>query len=123
MECISRGAEEVTFIEHNKEVINILEKNCKKFSILNQVILINNNVDDFLNLNSKKKYNIIFFDPPFADKEFVKILKILKNKKNFEKNHIIIIHRERGSNDYFEDLLNILLIRSYGRSKIIFGKF
>ena len=40
----------------------------------------------------------------------------------FENNHIVIIHREKNSNDNFENILNVLFSKNYGRSKIIFGR-
>ena len=35
----------------------------------------------------------------------------------------MIIHRERKSNDNYEDILRIFKIKNYGRSKILFGNF
>ena len=70
---------------------------------------------------NKEKYNILFLDPPFKDKEYTKDLKILKKNSNLYKNHIIIIHREKRTSENLDDTLNIKTIRQYGRSKIIFG--
>jgi 16S rRNA (guanine966-N2)-methyltransferase len=61
-------------------------------------------------------------DPPFLDFEFIKILQLIKEKKIFRKNHLVIIHRERKSKDEFKNLLKIIEIKEYGRSKIIFGE-
>ena len=61
--------------------------------------------------------NIIFdFDGVILDS--VK----LKNKA-FQKNHVVIIHREKSTNDNFEEILETILTKKYGRSKIIFGCF
>ena len=46
----------------------------------------------------------------------------LIENKIFKDNHIIIIHRERNSDDNFNAILNVLISKNYGRSKIIFGK-
>ena len=48
---------------------------------------------------------------------------MIKEKKIFKKNHLIILHREHKSEDKLNKVLNIRLIKKYGRSKIIFGKF
>ena len=73
--------------------------------------------------NKEEKFNIIFFDPPFADKKIVYNLKNIKKNKIFKDDHVLIIHREKGSNEKFNDIFNELIIKYYGRSKIIFGKF
>ena len=69
--------------------------------------------------------NLIFFflDPPFSEKKFKASLKSIRIFKNFLKNHLVIIHREKTSQEDFKNELNILKIKIYGRSKIIFGVF
>ena len=69
------------------------------------------------------KNTIYFLDPPYADKSFIQNLKIIKEKKIYKKNHILIIHRERNTEDNFSDFLKIFLVKNYGRSRVIFGHF
>ena len=57
-----------------------------------------------------------------------KVTYLDKNNKSlrlvkFNRNHILIIHREVRSGENFNDLIQILDERSYGRSRIIFAKF
>ncbi len=69
----------------------------------------------------KKKFNIIFLDPPYQDKRCVEIIKIIKKKDLLNKKHIIVIHREIKSEDYINKHLNIIESRVYGRSEIFFA--
>ena len=123
IECISRGAKKVTFIEQDVDASNILKKNIINLSINNKTKVYANKIENFLIGNIKEKFNCFFLDPPFSDLNFLKNLKSIKNKKIFNKNHIVVIHRENKSNDNFEDLLNLIQVKKYGRSKIIFGFF
>ena len=41
----------------------------------------------------------------------------------YKKKHIVIIHREKRSEDNLNEYLKIIKIKKYGRSKIIFGLF
>ena len=123
LECISRGAKRVTFVEKDKIAFKKLKENLIGLSILDKAKIINKNIKDALYKLNKEKYNILFLDPPFKDKEYTKDLKILKKNSNLYKNHIIIIHREKRTSENLDDKLNIKTIRQYGRSKIIFGKF
>ena len=66
-----------------------------------------------------KKSMIFFFDPPYADKKFVQNLFSLKKSKIFKKKHLIIIHRERNSEDNYENIIDLIILKKYGRSKII----
>ena len=123
LECISRGAGKVTFIEQDARALEILNYNLIKLSVVSKARIINDKIQNVNNLSKEDKYSIFFLDPPFADKEFIQNLKIYKDKKVFNKNHLVIIHREKNSNDYFEDFLNVKIVRQYGRSKIIFATF
>ena len=76
-----------------------------------------------MNKNLDEKYDVFFLDPPFADKNFINDLNLIKKLELFEKDHIVIIHREKKSKDNFDKLINIINLKEYGRSKIIFGLF
>ena len=123
LECISRGAKKVTFIEQDKGAMSILKKNLINLSIVNQAFLINDKIEDFFGKNDQKKYNIFFLDPPFSGNEFIQNLNLAKKNKIYENKHIVIIHREKNSNDVLEQSIHTLITKQYGRSKIIFGTF
>ena len=123
IECVSRGAKKVTFVEKDKNALQVLKKNLSEIRISNEALLINDSVENYLSRNKNEKYNIFFFDPPFSDKNFKENLKSVRTFKNFLKNHIVIIHREKTAKDDFKDEINILKIKIYGRSKIFFGVF
>ena len=123
LECISRGAKKVTFIEQDKNAFAVLKENELKLSIIKDTKIINDKIENFLNSTLQEKYDILFFDPPFSDQEFIKSLKNISQKKIYKKDHLVIIHRELNANDEFDEFLDVLLFREYGRSKIFFGTF
>lgn len=124
IECISRGAKEVSFVEKNNETIEVLNNNLINLNIEAKSTLYQKDTFAFLkNLKKDDKYNMIFLDPPFAEKYFLEDLKLIKNYKIFKKDHLIIIHRDVKSVDDIKNELNVLFTREYGRSKIIFGTF
>ena len=124
IECISRGVKKTTFVENNNKVLIILKKNLDNLKIENQSEVFSAKVIAFFNrLNKEDKFEIIFFDHPFAENFFIEELKIIKNSTIYKKNHLIIIHRDAKSEDNLEKIMNVLLTRTYGRSKVIFGSF
>ncbi len=123
IECISRGANKITFVDKDLNATNILKENLIKLSIIKKTRIYNSKIEDFLSLAPKEKFDIFFFDPPFKDSYFLENLKIIKKKKIFKKNHIVIIHREAKSIDKIEDILQIIKTKKYGRSKIFFSVF
>lgn len=123
IESLSRGAAKITFIEQDKKAVEILERNLMVLSVLDRVKLINNKIEIELEKKFIEKFSIFFFDPPFIDNNFIKNLKTIKIKKIYNKDHLIIIHRERKAEDNLNDLIKIVDTKIYGRSKIIFGTF
>ncbi len=121
IECISRGAMDVTFVEKNILVAKVLKENLSNLSITKKSKIYVDGIENFLKSSLKKKFDIFFLDPPFAENGFLKILELIKKKKIFRKDHIVIIHRENKTNDNFKDIFNIINVKQYGRSKILFG--
>ena len=69
LECISREASKVIFVENDNENIKNLKKNIKSLNSENKTALYAQDVSKILNsLNletEKDKINIIFLDPPY----------------------------------------------------------
>ena len=122
IESISRGAEHVTFLEKDINTAKALNENLIQLSITNKTELINIEVEKYLGQNLKKKFDIFFFDPPYADNSYLNNLKLIKENNLFKKKNIVIIHRERKTEDDLNSYINVLNLKVYGRSKIIFGE-
>ena len=123
LECVSRGAKKVTFVEHDRDAANILNENLVKLNIKNKATIMINKVEKILENNKINKFDIFFFDPPFIDKEFVQTLDYIKNRKIYKIKHVVIIHRDKKTQDKLDSFIDIILSKQYGRSKIIFGVF
>ena len=124
IECISRGAKNVEFVEKNPEALKYLKLNINSLSIENKTRIHSEEIDFFLDkIKKDNKFNIIFLDPPFAEERYIEQLKQIKRLKICSNKHLVIIHREKKSLDDIKSTLNVILIKEYGRSKIIFGSF
>ena len=125
LECISRGASKIYFIERYKSSIKILTKNIEKLNCEKKINLFSENV---FNLKKNKKirenkFNIIFLDPPYKEKNIVLLLNEINKMNILSKNGIIVLHRHKKSNDNFDNKFKTLRVENYGISKVIFGKF
>ena len=122
LECLSRGAAGVTFLESYKEVLTILKKNIDNLkqqgssSIIEKDIFAENTLKKINN-----KFDIIFMDPPYKEKKLVNLLDTIIKLKLLKDNGIIIIHRHKKEEDIFPNEFNIIIKKNYGISKIIFG--
>ena len=100
-----------------------LKKNLLNLSIVDKTKVLNDKIENVLKKKFLQKFDIFFLDPPFQKYEYIKNLILIKKENLFAKNHVVIIHREKGEIDNLSKVLNIIDSKEYGRSKIIFGNF
>ncbi len=121
IECLSRCAKKVTFVENYNKVLPILKKNLRNlkksenYEIIEKDIYNRNLFEIF-----EKKFELIFLDPPFKDKNLNFLLNGLIDNKVLKKNGIIVIHRHKNKQDIIPEKLKIIEEKKYGLSKIIF---
>ena len=121
IECLSRGAKYVIFAEKYNGVLPILKKNLHALkSIENYEIFEKDiyNINFFKSLD--KKFDVIFLDPPYRDKNLNLLLNNIKNEDILNKKGILIIHRHKDEKDLIPDKLKVIEEKKYGLSKIIF---
>ena len=121
IECLSRGAKNVIFVENYNKVLPILRKNLINLKSIENYKIIEcdiNKINIFSNLENK--FNIIFLDPPYKDKNLENLLDKIYQSKILYRKSIIIIHRHKNEKDEFPKQYKIIEKKKYGISKIIF---
>ena len=124
LECMSRGASSVTFVENYKQVISILKKNITNMNFFNSSEIIEKDIFaqfDFKCL--KRKYDIIFTDPPYKEKKLNNLIVKIFVEKILNENGVLIIHRHKNEIEEFPENFKIVEEKIYGISKIFFGNF
>jgi len=94
IECLSRGSNNVDFVDSNREAIKIINQNLKgiegKFTVTNC---------DYLKFLDKakaldKKYDIILIDPPYASDYGIKAIEYILTNDLLTKEGIIIYEKD-----------------------------
>ena len=123
LECISRGASKVYFFENYSESIQVLNKNIDRLKCHEKIKLINDSAFNFYKyaeINSTK-FDLIFLDPPYKEKDIQSILENIIKNNILRKNGIIVMHRHKKSNDEYAKKFKLIRTEKYGISKILFG--
>ena len=123
LECYSRGAKFITFVENYVNVLGILKKNISEMNAFSSSEVIEKNCFELINDSKKfsKTFDIIFLDPPYKYKNINLLTDQIIEKKILNKNGIILIHRHKKDDIEITSKLEILDSRRYGISKIIIG--
>ena len=121
IECLSRNVKKVIFVENYNGVLPILKKNLEnlnlneKFSILEYDIY-----EGHVFSKLEIKFDIIFLDPPYKDKNLDKLLIEINNQKILNEEGVVIIHRHKDEQDIIPKVFRIIDQKKYGISKITF---
>ena len=123
LECHSRGAKFITFVENYIHILDILKKNISNMNALTCSEIIEKNCFELMNEKKKfsKTFDIIFLDPPFKYRHINILINQIYEQKILNKNGIILIHRHKKDDTDITSKLKILDTRKYGISKIIIG--
>jgi len=124
LECLSRQAKNIYFVENEKSAFKILKKNIEKLKVKNKTKIFFNDIFELIEKKNifKSRFDLIFCDPPFNDTNIEQLIKLIFNKNLLNKNGIIILHRNKMTKEKLPDYFKIAEVRIYGASKIIFGK-
>ena len=123
LECLSRGAKFITFVENYVHALEILKKNVSMMNAMSLSEIIENNCFELINEKKifSNTFDIIFLDPPYKYKNINFLIEQIIEKKILKKTGIILIHRHKKDDIEITSKLNILDSRKYGISKIIIG--
>ena len=121
IECLSRGVKKVSFVENYDGVLPILKRNLSNLKAIKNYEIIEKDIYNsnlFLKLNDK--FDIIFLDPPYRDKDLDNVLNSIQNSKILNNKGVIIIHRHKSENNISLIDYKIIEEKKYGVSKIFF---
>jgi len=130
LECLSRQANEVIFVEKEKEALKILKKNIEQLKGKDKTKILFEDVFKALKKQSKDllvrstdlKLDLIFCDPPFKDANINNLIELIITRGLLKKNGVIILHRHKNTKEKLTPCFKIIDERVYGLSKIIFGQ-
>jgi len=114
LECLSRGASEVIFVEQNKAAARVIEKNLEILGMADRArVLVRDARSVVASRADGEPFDIAFCDPPYADDPWLTLLPQIPAE-------LLVAHTERELQltDEWEELRR----RSYGRPQVVLAK-
>lgn len=112
-EAISRGAESVLFVDHDKRNIQHIEKTAGKFNVSDQIRTRCSTVDRFLE-SPPTPYDFVFCDPPYDYEEMHGMVDTILDDGWVKDDGWLILEHDRH-NDFIPHP-NCLFSKPYGRT-------
>ena len=91
IECLSRGADSVVFVDESREAVNIVKDNLKTCGLSASVL----QMDALSYLRGCGKLDLIFVDPPYDSNLYEEVLKIINSVDILSDGGIIICEARR----------------------------
>jgi 16S rRNA (guanine966-N2)-methyltransferase len=105
LECLSRGAEEIHFVEKNFPIYKNLQENINSLGVENECSIFKMEANKFSQLSLHIKYDLILADPPFFKEDIYEVIDNLLNNHFLTDMGIIIIERSIQTKE--KDILNL----------------
>ena len=118
VEFLSREAGTVTAVDSNFNCVRHLKKVCNDLDCANEITILKSDMLKFLEKTSEK-YDLIFTDPPFANKDHDKIVETVFDRDLLNEDGLLII--EHGKETNLENITHFQFSRKYGN--VVFSFF
>jgi 16S rRNA (guanine(966)-N(2))-methyltransferase RsmD len=111
VEALSRGAKEAVFVENNHRVVKLIKENLLLCNLEKNSEIVCCDTVKFLE-DSDKRFDIIFFDPPYKSDLLEKAMAVFDRKELLNNNGILII--EHNSKTALpEETNSLILLKKY----------
>ena len=94
LEALSRGASSAVMCDKSKDAIKIIRSNAEKTRLSDQCTIYNCDYREYINKSRGKKFDIIFIDPPYAQKLCSAVLSELRAADMLKSSSIIVCESE-----------------------------
>ncbi|MCK5740098.1 16S rRNA (guanine(966)-N(2))-methyltransferase RsmD [bacterium] len=111
LEALSRGADDVTFVDSSRIARKIIEQNCSKVAVSDKVHVLPGEVFRVIQRlrQAGKQFDLIFADPPYAQLLATRLLQTIVNSGILTENGVFAL--EYASHDSADpDLLPVSLL-------------
>jgi len=125
IEALSRGAREAVFIDSSKESFDVISENLKSARLYERGYVIKSDVFAAISAlgREKRKFDIIFMDPPYKKGLVEETLRTVQNADILAENGFVIAEQASDEPDISVDRFNVFRIKKYNKIKMTFIEY
>ncbi len=121
IEALSRGAKSAVFVDARKESIAVIRDNLTRTHLSEKAQVIHSDYENFLK-RCRKRFSIVFLDPPYAEKYLENAIKLLSEIDILEENGIIVTERPQEKT-FEEEFCGLERSKDYHYGKTVITLF
>ncbi len=122
IEALSRGAREAAFIDFSRESVDVISENLKAARLYERAYIIKSDVFAAVSRlgREKRKFDIIFMDPPYKKGFVEEVLTAIENADILSENGFIIAEQASEEPDILTENFYVFRIKKYNKIKMTF---
>jgi len=119
IEALSRGAEQVCFVDKSSESLKLIMENLQKAGFKNKASLVRRDLSKKNSFRLKGKFDIVFIDPPYEKMLLKKTLEIMPVHLLLNKKALIIARTSKREDlPSFINSMRLVDMREYGDTRL-----
>jgi len=125
LEALSRGAEFADLADSSREAVGVIKENIAKTHFEKQTDVRQTDSNRFLSL-TRKKYGLVFLDPPYANDMLIPSLKALVSRDLLAEGAVVVCEMSADDSDaeknvlgFCADIFDVRKNNVYAKSRII----
>lgn len=95
LEALSRGAKSATLVDKSKEAVSIIKENVNKTRMTEFCTVYQSDYLDFIRRNCGQQFDIVFLDPPYAQKMYAPSLRAMIDNKILKPTSLVICESDQ----------------------------
>ncbi|WP_250278392.1 16S rRNA (guanine(966)-N(2))-methyltransferase RsmD [[Clostridium] colinum] len=125
IEALSRGAKDASFVDSDKDSINLIKQNISLAKFEKKSTIYNLTALDAINKFSinNKKFDIIFLDPPYDKGLLLPVLKKIEDNEILKNDGFIICEQHINEPEIILQKLYTYRIKEYKTTKMVFLEY
>lgn len=93
LECLSRGAQSVLFVESDRHVSRQLQRNLETLNTLQRGQVLQQNALDVINKQATEPFDLVFLDPPFDSDLLTQVMPLLSQNAWLAENALVYVEQ------------------------------
>lgn len=95
LEAFSRGASKVTFVDNNRQCVDMIQKNIEKVKATSETVVLQQEVVSAVRRQGSKTIDFAFMDPPYHQNLIVPVLEALIDSDVLKEGALVCVEHEK----------------------------
>ena len=120
MECLSRGASGVHFVDNSRRSVNMIKRNAESLDVAGSCMIAKDDAARFVAAWDGDAFDIVFVDPPFLSGKAGEVLSAMRTSSAVSHETVVIVRVHRRETLDVPPNFRVFKERRFGENLVLF---